>query len=208
MEQKMRWFISKQRGGKILIHKILGDESYNGQRIPIQQEDKQELRSIVCDKHHKTLEQSQVALTVNKRFDKELYDDLTKFIARKLYNIRKTNPDLYNVVRSEKIPCYYNGLCMLLRSASKDKIWIAFRKTSEKFPRGYTNLNHVCIDDAEKKRFFDDADYYHTPDGRIHYVLASDGYVFKKWSDFMDAEYEEQLKRSKMCKCVEKELDL
>ena len=198
MEQKKHWFISKQRGGKILIHKVIGDLTYNGQRIPIMNdEDRKELKELLTDKYGIVPTSNEVSVTIDRRYQPEVYKDMTKYISRRLYKVKKENPELYNVVRAEKIPCYFEGINVLLRSSSKDKIWIAVRKRSEKFPKGFTNLNHVCIDDASKKRFFDDADAYHIPDGKKHYLLASDGYVFKKWSDFMDKEYQDQLEHYK-----------
>lgn len=196
MEQKI-WCLSKQRGGKLLVNKVVADGSYCGQRIPIKSEDKIELREIVYVKHNKSLEREDVALIVDKNKEPELYNDLIKFIARKLYRIKREQPELYNPIQNEKIACYYNGCCKLLRSSSKDVIWIAARKGTKKYPRDYTNLNRVCIDDETKSRFFNCADSRHFPIGKKHYIDLSDGVVFKQWSEFMDKEYEEQRSRFK-----------
>lgn len=209
MEQKMIWCISKQRGGKILIHKVFADLSYNGQRIPIMPEDKEELREIVYKKHNLSLTPNkEVALLVDKRFNESAYKDLTRFIARKLYSVKRNKPELYNVVRSEKIPCYFEGTCKLLRSSSKDVIWIALRQRTKKFPHDYTNLNRICIDDYNKQLFFKDADALHIPYGKKHYITAADGRCFMIWSKYMDDQYTIQLnayKESKRKEKVEKE---
>lgn len=191
MEQKI-WCLSKQRGGKLLVNKVVAGDSYCGQRIPIKSEDKKELHDLVYNKHNRQLQHGDIALVVDKRVEPELYNDLVKFIARKLYKVKREQPELYNPIQNEKIPCYFNGCCKLLRSSSKDVIWIALRKGSKKYPKDYTNLNRVCIDDATKTRFFNCADSRHYPIGRKHYIDLSDGLVFKQWSELMDKEYEEQ----------------
>ena len=99
MEQKKHWFISKQRGGKILIHKVIGDLTYNGQRIPIMNdEDRKELKELLTDKYGIVPTSNEVSVTIDRRYQPEAYKDMTKYISRRLYKVYKENPELYNVV--------------------------------------------------------------------------------------------------------------
>lgn len=199
MAGSWRWVFTKHRGGKIVIHKIWDSRetpSYSGQQIPIDREDREFLHDLVIDQYGISLEPLKHGrdVIIDKKDHEELYNKLMKYIAGKLYDAKQNKPDQYNKERSDRVACRFDGGYMLLRSSSRDKIWIASRakSRSQKFPYGYTSINHVCIDDAHKQRFFRTADSFHNPVGTMHWLELADGDVFTQWSNYMDDEYERQ----------------